>query len=73
MGVSDVLAWESEHGRLPPGAVLLAHTGRGAHYADREEGREREEEGGRPASSNFLFRQIFLSCLQKPNFLNNFG
>ncbi len=33
--VEDLEAWESDHGRIPVGAVLLVHTGRGRHYANR--------------------------------------
>ena len=35
--MSDLESWEVEHGRIPDGAVVLVHTGRGRHYRDREE------------------------------------
>lgn len=34
--VEDLLAWESEHGAFPDGAIVLAHTGWGEHWPDRE-------------------------------------
>ncbi len=33
--ISDIESWELSHGRLPEGAILLVHTGRGLHYANR--------------------------------------
>ena len=32
--VADVEAWESEHGRIPSGAIVLLHTGWGDRYTD---------------------------------------
>jgi kynurenine formamidase len=34
--VSDLEAWEAEHGRIPDGAILLLHTGWGRHWPDPE-------------------------------------
>ena len=31
----DLLAWESEHGSIPEGAILLLHTGYGRYWPDR--------------------------------------
>ncbi|MDH5198759.1 MAG: cyclase family protein [Gemmatimonadota bacterium] len=35
IGVSDLERWESQHGKMPEGAILLLHTGWGRFYADR--------------------------------------
>jgi len=35
VSVSDLTAWESAHGRIPDGAIVLARTGWGARYGDR--------------------------------------
>ena len=35
--VKDLEAWESTHGRIPVGAVVILHSGRGRHYANRTE------------------------------------
>jgi len=35
VSVDDLAAWEAEHGRIPDGALVLAHTGWGARYGDR--------------------------------------
>lgn len=35
IGVEDLERWESQHGRMPDGAILLLHTGWGRFYADR--------------------------------------
>lgn len=32
----DVRAWESAHGRIPAGAIVLLHTGWGSRYGDRK-------------------------------------
>jgi kynurenine formamidase len=32
---SDLAAWEAEHGRVPPGSIVLLHTGWGNRYPDR--------------------------------------
>ena len=34
--VSDLEAWEAEHGRIPDGAILLLHTGWGRYWPDPE-------------------------------------
>jgi len=36
VGVSDLEAWEAEHGRIPDGSILLLHTGWGTRWPDRE-------------------------------------
>lgn len=33
--VEDLIAWESEHGRLPDGVIVLLRTGWGSRYGDR--------------------------------------
>ena len=35
VSVGDLEAWESQHGRIPDGAILIARTGWGSRYADR--------------------------------------
>jgi len=35
VSVSDIEAWEAEHGRIPDGAILLLRTGWGGRYGDR--------------------------------------
>lgn len=35
VGVDDLLAWERSHGIIPKGAIVLLHTGFGAHWPDR--------------------------------------
>ncbi len=35
VSVADLEAWESEHGRLPDGSILLLHTGWGSRWSDR--------------------------------------
>lgn len=35
VSVSDLQGWESEHGRIPDGAIVLAYTGWGTRYHDR--------------------------------------
>ena len=35
LSVEDLTAWESAHGELPNGGILLVHTGWGAHWPDR--------------------------------------
>lgn len=37
VGVSDLEAWEAEHGRIPDGAILLIRTGWGIHWPDAED------------------------------------
>jgi len=32
----DILAWETEHGQIPAGAIVLVHTDRGRLYSDRD-------------------------------------
>jgi kynurenine formamidase len=34
--VEDVRAWEKTNGRIPPGSIVLAHTGWGKHWGDRK-------------------------------------
>jgi kynurenine formamidase len=36
VSVSDLTAWEAEHGRIADGAILLLHTGWGDRWPDRE-------------------------------------
>ena len=36
VGVSDLEAWEAEHGRIPDGAILLLDSGWGDKWPDRE-------------------------------------
>lgn len=37
VSLSDLEAWEAEHGRIPDGAILLVRTGWGAHWPDAED------------------------------------
>lgn len=34
--VADLEAWEAQHGPIPPGAILLVHTGYGKYWPDRQ-------------------------------------
>jgi kynurenine formamidase len=36
IGVDELRAWEAEHGRIPPGAIVLLRTGFGPRWPDRE-------------------------------------
>ena len=37
MDVSDLEAWESKHGRIPDGAVVVCYSGWGRKYSKRPE------------------------------------
>ncbi|MCC6848094.1 MAG: cyclase family protein [Deltaproteobacteria bacterium] len=45
VSVDDLLAWERAHGLIPPGAIVLLHTGFGAHWPDRRRYLGTEERG----------------------------
>jgi kynurenine formamidase len=34
VSVNDLMDWEDAHGRIPSGAILMLHTGKGAHWPD---------------------------------------
>lgn len=36
LGVDDLKAWEREHGRIPPGAIVVMYSGWGARWPDRK-------------------------------------
>jgi kynurenine formamidase len=36
VSVADLEGWEADHGRIPPGAILLVRTGWGDRYGDRD-------------------------------------
>jgi kynurenine formamidase len=35
IGIADLEGWEAEHGAIPPGAIVLLHTGFGRYWPDR--------------------------------------
>lgn len=45
VSVDDLLGWEGSHGLIPEGAIVLLHTGFGAHWPDRRRYLGTEERG----------------------------